>query len=462
MAMRTFLLMAFVATGAGHAAAGPISRESSEREYAGALPRVDVTAGPMAGHATPRTATLWVQLSGAARVEFEFWPAERPTERRRTATPVTDSVSGFIATAEVDALREGEQYGYRVLIDGREATAGRSLTFRTPPRAAEPFTVQDLRFAFGSCAMIADPSVDPIGTSPGGEYGIFDRIADQRPDFMLWGGDNVYFRDADWTSLSGMRRRYRYVRAHPALQRLFGSTNHYAAWDDHDYGPNDADRSWVGKQHARRVFAEYWANPGYGVPGAESGVGTAFRWGDVEFFLMDDRTFRAPNGQRGGDGDYWGAGQLQWLIDALRASTATFKIVVNGGQVVSPLPQYENMARYARERDMLLDRLARDPVDGVLFLSGDRHVTELTRMPRPGLYPLYDATISPLTSAPIGQQRVEPNPWRVEGTWLPARNFAMVEVTGPRADRVLTMIVHDATGRERWRHVIPHRELRAP
>jgi alkaline phosphatase D len=182
----------------------------------------------------------------------------------------------------------------------------------------------------------------------------------------------------------------------------------------------------------------------------------------VEFFLMDDRTFRAPNGQRGGDGDYWGAGQLQWLIDALRASTATFKIVVNGGQVVSPLPQYENMARYARERDMLLDRLARDPVDGVLFLSGDRHVTELTRMPRLGLYPLYDATISPLTSAPIGQQRVEPNPWRVEGTWLPARNFAMVEVTGPRADRVLTMIVHDATGRERWRHAIPHRELRAP
>jgi alkaline phosphatase D len=425
-----------------------------------AVTAATVVAGPMAGHATPRTATLWVQLSAPGSVVFEYWPVDRPTDRAKTAPILALSTAGHIVHAVADQVVEAQQYAYRVLVDGAVVALDRPLLFRTPPRSADPFPLRDLRIAFGSCAMIADPTVDPPGQTPGGDYQIFDAIAAQRPDLMLWGGDNVYFRDADWTSILGMRRRYAQVRALPALQRLLGATNHYAAWDDHDYGPNDADRSWVGKRDAKTVFAEYWANPTYGVPGAEEGVGTSFRWGDVEFFLMDDRTYRAPNYQRGGDGDYWGAGQLHWLIDALRASTATFKLVVNGGQVVSPLPIYENMANYARERSALFELLARDPVDGVMFLSGDRHVTELTKMPRPGLYPLYDATISPLTSGAFGGNRAEPNPWRVDGTWVPARNFATLDVTGPRGDRVLTIIVRDVDGVERWRHTIPHRELR--
>jgi alkaline phosphatase D len=438
--------------------AGPSATPGADRAASAAPARV--VAGPMAGYATSRTVALWVQLSAAGRVEFEYWPVERPTERRRTAAVVASADGGFIASAEASGLVEAQQYSYRVLVDGAEAQVVQPLRFRTAPRWGAPFPVTDVRIAFGSCAMVADPAVDAPGTSPGGDLRIFDAIAETRPHLMLWGGDNLYFRDADWTSLGGMRRRYDYTRALPALQRLLGATNHYAIWDDHDYGPNDADRSWVGKHDARRAFTEYWRNPGYGVPGAEEGIGTAFRWGDVEFFLMDDRTYRAPNGQRGGDGAYWGDGQLRWLLDALRASTATFKLVVNGGQVVSPLAQYENMAQYPRERAALLDGLARDPVDGVLFLTGDRHVTELTRMPRPGLYPLYDATISPLTSSPLAGDRQELNPWRVEGTWLPARNFATLDVTGPRADRVLTLVVRDADGQERWRHVIPHRELR--
>jgi hypothetical protein len=48
----------------------------------------------------------------------------------------------------------------------------------------------------------------------------------------------------------------------------------------------------------------------------------------------------------------------------------------------------------------------------------------------------------------------------VDGTWLAARNFATLDVNGPRGDRVLTITVRDANGGERWRHVIPHRELR--
>jgi alkaline phosphatase D len=60
---------------------------------------------------------------------------------------------------------------------------------------------------------------------------------------MVWMGDNIYLREADWSAESSIFRRYTHTRSHPLLQKLLGSTHHYATWDDHDYGPNNSDRS---------------------------------------------------------------------------------------------------------------------------------------------------------------------------------------------------------------------------
>ena len=418
-----------------------------------------VSAGPMAGYASLREAALWVQLKAPARVRFVYWDSAAPGTRYTTAEQEATAANVYVIHALADSVREDRRYFYELQVNGRTVPVGRPLGFRTPPRESGAFGVRDIRIAFGTCSNIADPRVDVPGNVYGAGYEIFEAIADQRPDFMLWGGDNLYFRDADWSSRTGMRQRYTHDRALPELQRLLGVTNHYAVWDDHDYGPNDVDRSWSGKLRARETFQLFWANPGYGVPGAEESIGTSYRWGDVEVFLMDDRSYRASNNMRAGDGDYWGQGQLRWLIGALKSSSATFKLVTNGGQVLSPLTNHENMANYGRERGELLAALAQEPIDGVMFLSGDRHLTELTKMPRLGLYPLYDATISPLTSKPFGDPE-EPNPWRVRGTWTTVRNFAMLEVTGPRGDRVLTITVRDQKAKVLWTHAIRHKELR--
>ncbi len=418
-----------------------------------------VSSGPMAGYATLREAALWVQLKAPGRVRFVYWDSAAPNVRYTTAEQDAIASNVFVVHALADSVREGRRYLYELQVNGRTIPMGRELGFRTPPRESGAFGVRDIRIAFGSCSNIADPRVDVPGNVYGAGYEIFEAIADQRPDFMLWGGDNLYFRDADWSSRTGMRQRYTHDRALPQLQRLLGVTNHYAVWDDHDYGPNDVDRSWSGKSRARETFQLFWANPDYGVPGAEQAIGTSYRWGDVEVFLMDDRTYRASNNMRAGDGDYWGAGQLRWLIGALKSSSATFKLVANGGQVLSPLTNHENMANYGRERGELLAALAQEQIDGVMFLSGDRHLTELTKMPRLGMYALYDATISPLTSKPFAEPE-EPNPWRVPGTWTTVRNFALLEVTGPRADRVLTITVRDQNSKILWKHPIHQNELR--
>lgn len=453
---RTTLTVAFIA------ALGLLGAPGATASAAPTKTRATVAAGPMAGYASLREAGLWVQLTASARVRFVYWDSAAPGEKFTTREVDAMADSAFVVHAVADRVREDRTYYYDVLVDGVRATLGRTLRFRTPPRENGAFGVRDIRFAFGSCANIADPAADAPGNSNAGDYGIFEAIADQAPHVMLWGGDNVYFRDIDWSSKSGMVARYTHDRALPALQRLLGSTNNYATWDDHDYGPNDVDRSWIGSDWARSAFRQFWFNPGYGMPQAPLSIGTSFRWGDVEVFLMDDRSYRAPNMRVGGDGAYWGEGQLQWLLDGLRTSTATFKLVVNGGQVLSPLPLFENFVNYPVERDRLLTTLAHDRTEGVVFLSGDRHITELTRMPRAGMYPLYDATISPLTSGAGGGKGEEPNPWRVQGTWTTVRNFATLDVTGPRNDRVLTITVRDAKGALLWTHVIPHKQLRIP
>src|SRR5690606_10494226 len=115
-------------------------------------------------------------------------------------------------------------------------------------------------------------------------------------------------------------------------------------------------------------------------------------------FLLDDRYHRAPNTWPAGpDKLALGAAQLEWLMSGLASSRAAFKLIVCGNQVLNEVSPYESLRGFA-DRDALLAWLARERIEGVVFLTGDRHHTELLRAPREGLYPLYELTSSPLTS----------------------------------------------------------------
>ena len=81
---------------------------------------------------------------------------------------------------------------------------------------------------------------------------------------MIWLGDNVYFREPD-DSRTGVYHRYSHDRSLPELQPLLGSVHHYAIWDDHDYGPNNSDRSFIYKNITLQAFKDFWANPTYGL-----------------------------------------------------------------------------------------------------------------------------------------------------------------------------------------------------
>ncbi len=86
---------------------------------------------------------------------------------------------------------------------------------------------------------------------------MLDALAAESADFMIWQGDNTCLREPDWLTEEGIRRRYAHTRAFPQLQRVLATRQNYAIGDDHDYGPNDRDRSFRLKEQTLHVFKDY-------------------------------------------------------------------------------------------------------------------------------------------------------------------------------------------------------------
>jgi alkaline phosphatase D len=424
-------------------------------------PAPRLAAGPMPGHSAMRAATLWLQLTAAADVRIDYWPEGRPGELASSSPAAATTPEQYAVHIELTGLEPGTRYAYRVIADGKALAADDALHFRTQPLWQWRGDPPPFRLLAGSCAYINETAYDRPGRPYGDRYDIFATMAAQSPDMMLWLGDNVYLREADYDSRWGMAERYRHTRALPELQPLLRAAHHYAIWDDHDYGPDNASRSFVRGDTSHELFRRYWANPSYGVRDS-GGIFTQVNFHDVDFFLLDNRSWRDQDRTPDGPGkSMFGAGQLGWLKDALLASRAPFKIIASGSQLLNDLTGKEAWTHFPDERAAFLAWLETAGVDGVLLLSGDTHYSALFRLPRAAGYPLHELTCSPLTAGTHRRGFGEENPRLVPGTYVAARNFCQLDVSGPRDDRTLRISVIDADGETRWTHDIHARELTA-
>lgn len=434
---------------------------SQSQPAAGVAPaetRTALQAGPMAGYSDMREVLLWAQTTDSAAVHFVYWDTAAPGVRHSTRPQLTRSGDAFTTRHAVTGLEPGRRYAYEVWVNGVRANVPHPLRFQTQQLWQWRTDPPAFRLALASCFYVNEAKYDRPGDPYGGGYEILSAVSRSRPDVMLWLGDNTYYREVDWHSRSGMVHRLTHTRSLPELQPLLGATHHYAIWDDHDFGPDNSDRSWYQKETALDVFRLFWGNPTFGVVGSP-GVTTSFQWADVEFFLLDNRYHRAPNARVTGERTVLGAAQFEWLIDALRASRAPFKVVAIGGQVLNPVAEHETYAAVSPdERRRLIDAITREKITGVFFVTGDRHASDLTRLERPGTYPLYDLTVSPLTAGVYST--ATGNPATVPGTLVTRRNFALLDFSGPRTDRVMRIGLYGSDGQELWTRSIRASELR--
>jgi len=407
-----------------------------------------IQSGPMLGYNSMREVAVWIQSKNAEEISFQWW--QKGSDEVSTKSYQTKAESAFTAHLIADYLEAGSLYEYKIVLQNSKDSA--KGTFKTQELWQHRKEPPNFSFITGSCAYTNEEKYDRPGEPYGTGNEIFEMIAQQDADLMLWLGDNVYLREADWTSLSGIFHRYTHFKSQPELQALWKKMHHYAIWDDHDYGPNDADRSYIGKKLTLDAFQNFWANPDYGVNN-KPGITTQFSYNDVDFFLLDNRYYRSPNNRKTGKREILGEIQIQWLIDALAYSKASFKFVLIGGQFLNPAAVWENHATYSEEREKIIHLIEEEGIKNIIFLSGDRHKTELSKLTLKNGNSIYDYTSSPLTSKSYDSSE-EGNTLRIKGTHVSTQNFGKLSLSGDYKNRKLTIITFSSKGEKLWEETI--------
>ncbi|MCU0438574.1 MAG: alkaline phosphatase family protein [Raineya sp.] len=419
-------------------------------------------SGPMVGYSEMREVLLWVQTKSSAKVKFGYWEKGSSNKKSFTEEFTTQKSDAFTARLIADLVEPGKKYEYELYINNQKVSRSYPLEFQTQAIWAFRTEPPNFKFVAGSCFYVNDQPYDRPGTPYGSNYQIFTKMYEQKPDFMLWLGDNTYMREADWSTKTGIHYRYTHSRSLPEIQPLLGSSHHYAIWDDHDYGSNDADKSFAHKNLTFETFKLFWGNQNYGLANEnQKGITGTFTWGDVQFFLLDDRYFRTANRNFASNRAILGEEQVEWLINALASSQASFKIIAVGGQFISASKEKENFINFPEERQKIIDAIQKNRIPGVVFMTGDRHFTELSKLETPKTPPIYDITVSPLTSGTHSPDK-ETNPLRVPNTLVVEHNFALIEVTGKRKERVMTIKIINKDGKELWKQDIKEVDLQFP
>jgi hypothetical protein len=171
-------------------------------------------------------------------------------------------------------------------------------------------TANATRLVYASCN---DPK---LGPSP-----LWGRMRSAAPDVFLWGGDNVYndqmqglresLAEGRFPLFTPLPREqaesnYALLNANPDYEAIKARAHVFAVWDDHDFGTNDGDSTYVGKLESKDLFLRHFlrapaSDARYARPGIYSSQifavagGGLFQAGfELRVIGLDVRTFKSP------------------------------------------------------------------------------------------------------------------------------------------------------------------------
>ena len=187
-----------------------------------------------------------------------------------------------------------------------------------------------------------------------------------------------------------------------------------ATWDDHDYGLNDGGGDFPYKELAKSLFLDFWNVPEDDPRRFREGIYQAEIFGPpgrrVQIILLDTRSFRSPlkpSEEKNAPGrerylpdsapekTLLGEEQWQWLSQQL-SQPAEVRLIVSSIQVLAVGHGWKRWGNLPRERERLLKLIEITKANGVVFLSGDRHLAGLYRETEAVPYPVYEITSSSL------------------------------------------------------------------
>lgn len=460
--------------GAGALAALP-SRVFAQMAKA-ARPRL--TQGVQTGDVGSDGVTLWSRADRPARMIVEHATKESFTGARRIEGPLALEATGFTSRVRLGDLPAGQTIFYRIAFADPAVVGvvsdwvhGR---FRTPAT-----TAADVSFVWS-----ADTVGQGWGINPDiGGMTIYETMRSLAPDFFVHCGDTIYADDPLpsekklpdgrlWRNLTteakskvaetldDYRGNHLYNFLDANLRRFNAEVPTIALWDDHDVVDNwyrekrlDDDPRYREKEvgvlarHAERAFREFMPLAD-GVDGPMR-LYRKFSFGPrLDLFRLDMRSFRAPNGLNrqqaiGPQTVFLGLEQVAWLKQALKGSTATWKIIAADmplGLVVyddwrrksgfEAVANADDGAPLGRELEIagLLAFIKREGIRNVHWITADvhypaTHLYDPARAAFQDFTPFYEFVSGPLCAGGFG-------PNALDGTFGPQVVFQKVPPPG--------------------------------
>ena len=337
-----------------------------------------------------------------------------------------------------------------------------------PKQVQENYSLPLRKIAFGSCA--ADWLEQPVWSS----------INDIEPDLYISVGDAIY-ADYDGSKLipvtpESLRAKWRTLAEKEEFSELRKRVPILATWDNHDYGAFDQGKEFILKEASKEIFLNFWNEPAGSTRRTRPGIYDAYVYGPpgrrVQIILLDTRTFKSPAkpdsrseeqkaalniiGRYAPNHDpsvtLLGAAQWDWLSSQLKRP-AEIRLIVSSTQFTADEKGMDEWGNYPLEKQKMLTLLQSTRANGVLFLSGNVHFSEISEQPD-FPYPLYDFTSSGMTPANINPRyAAAKNSKRIAGPYVDV-NFGLVSTLwAADGGAEIILSAHGADGHEVFKHV---------
>jgi len=294
-------------------------------------------------------------------------------------------------------------------------------------------------------------------------------VVSHQPNLFIYLGDNIY---GDTRNMGELQAKYRKLEAKPEFQRLRNATEVLATWDDHDYGENDAGRHYPFKRESKEIFLKFWNEPAHSERRNHEGIYHSLLYGPeakrVQVILLDTRTFRdnlvEHKDKDGYKNDYrpntiadstmLGAAQWAWLETQFKVPAA-IRIIASSTQFGHEYNGWESWTNVPHEQQKMLALIKKTKANDIVFISGDVHWGEISKMEVNDQYPIYDITSSGITQT---WDKPEPNQNRI-GEVVMQNNFGLIEIDWGSNTYKLTFKLIDIKNKIRARHEVKSDEI---
>ncbi|KGJ18253.1 alkaline phosphatase D family protein [Paracoccus sanguinis] len=318
--------------------------------------------GVQSGDAHAAGGMVWTRVDRPSRVLLEVSTTESFADARRVAVLNALPASDLTVKCAVDGVAPDQQVFYRFtaadLSDLNAVSQPITGRFRTAPTEK-----RNIRFGWSGDTAGQGWGIGPEGMKT------YATMGQHELDFFIHSGDTIYadgpmkpeqeHANGVWKNtvlipevekvaetLDEFRGRYKYNQMDEHVQAFCASVPFLYQWDDHEVTNNwspgkdlSADDRYTEKSipllAARAGQAFHEMTPISYTPAEPGRVYRKIAYGPLlDIFMLDLRSYRDANDAgmqtEAGDGTtLLGAAQIEWLKGALKASTATWKVIAS-------------------------------------------------------------------------------------------------------------------------------------